>query len=180
MKRANLYPPSPRSSGRPQQEHTALFGAVLILALVSAASFGASSFLNLHLPLLDAVRENPGDAVLVGLTFILAAIVADLLMGDRRKRRDAELQQQRIKALKSTVDAIQDFMDDFLINLGLFRTELSISLSEDSLEVFDDMIAEASAKLAVSAFPETKNPSPVKTIAAGIRGQRQSPVGRAS
>jgi ribosomal protein L29 len=111
------------------------------------ASLSTIDFFKLHIMLLDGIQKHEADAIAAGFALILAGNVIDLWISDRRSRRKVKLVEQRMKTVKGTVGTAEEFMDDFLTNMRLFRAELSTALSEDSLDLFDELVQQAGERL---------------------------------
>jgi PAS domain S-box-containing protein len=64
---------------------------------------------------------------------------------------EAHRQAERLKVLKATMRTVQDVVYNALMSLQLFRTDAEAHVSPESLELFDQIIADTTARLGAIA-----------------------------
>jgi hypothetical protein len=97
------------------------------------------------------------------------AFVALLVVGFmyQRELNKKEVEKQRFQAFRATMTTVQDIVGNFLNSMQLVRMECDGVLPEQSIELFDHLIAEASAHLKALAELDHVHEKPM-AIGAGI------------
>jgi hypothetical protein len=97
------------------------------------------------------------------------AFVALLVVGFmyQRELNKKEIEKQRFQAFRATMTTVQDIVGNFLNSIQLVRMECDGVLPEQSIELFDHLIAEASAHLKALAELDHVHEKPM-AIGAGI------------
>jgi hypothetical protein len=113
---------------------------VLALTLVLTAALTDFDFIKLNLSLLNGIEKNQIDDVLVGFGILFAAVTVDRSLSQRRKRRQVEMTEARLRVLKATMRTVQDIVNNFLNNTQQFRWEAEKALPEATLSALDDLI----------------------------------------
>jgi hypothetical protein len=126
----------------------------LCIATLIAASILASIFFtnfdlfNLGFREILHIEDNELDEFVTGCLLIVMGCILDLVRARRLARRQSEIDEQRLRVFKATMRTVHDMVNNFLNNLQLFRMEAEEGpLTHESLELFDDLIAETAEKL---------------------------------
>jgi hypothetical protein len=138
-----------------------------------AIILGAAIVLPALLAGVDLVKINPGflmrlqgrhiDDVICGFLVISLGLGFDLAGMKRRNR--SEVQEQRLRVLRATMNTVHDIVNNFLTGVQLFRLDSENCLSEESLECLDKLIADTSAELKRLGDMES---TPEKQMAIGV------------
>jgi hypothetical protein len=124
-----------------------LTGAILAVALVLTASLAKVDLVKVNLKLLDGIEKNEVDDLVSGFTLIFVCLLIDRILSVRRKRREAEIEAQKLRTLKATMRTVQDIVNNFLNNLLLFEMEAAAVMPLGSLEPLEQLIQETFRKL---------------------------------
>jgi hypothetical protein len=97
------------------------------------------------------------DELLLALAVLLPGVLADFLVLKFRRRRQREVERQRLKVLKATMNTVQDIVNNFLNSMQYFRflAEKGNVLDPKVLAMLDDLIFDTSAKLTALAELES-------------------------
>jgi hypothetical protein len=138
----------------------AIFGGVLV-ALASLRDID----LKLNLNFLHGIENNEIDDVLIGLAVIFVGLTVDRIISERRKRRLAEIEAQKLMILKATMRTVQDIVNNFLNNLVLFEMEAKTKVPRHWLDQLDEVTQQTYLKLKALGDVESVQEKP---LAAGL------------
>jgi hypothetical protein len=142
-------------------KYRATLVAGFIASIILWAAFRTDlDLVRLGLPL---IRNNKVDDVLVALSLVIFGLLIDGAMSARRQ--DLAIQDHRLKVLKATMFTVHDIVNNFLHNLQVFRLEAEVTLSAESVVLFDQLIRQTSEKLKAIAALDT---TPEKQMAGGM------------
>ena len=99
----------------------------------------------------------------IPVVLILTGLLIDLSLTRRKEKREAEIQEQRLRVLKATMRTVQHIVNNDLNNLQLFRLEAEDQLSTESLMLLDEVLQDTSTKLRALGDLETtpEKPTPI-------------------
>jgi hypothetical protein len=155
------------------QMRSTLVAAVLAVALVSAALFADLDVIKLNLKCLDRIHNHNIDDLVVGIFLIFVGLALDRFLAAKRNQRQTEIQiqEQRLRVLKATMNTVLDIVNNCLNSLQIFRLDAEGTLSDESLTSFDKLIEQTSSNLKriadMDSTPETQ-----MAIGVGIDSRR--------
>ena len=120
---------------------------VLAVVLVLVVAFTDIDLVRLNLKLLEEIEKNKVDDLLVAFALVVVGLLIEVFVARQRKKRETEIQEQRLRVLKATMRTVHDLVNNFLNNMQFFRLETEDALSPEAAELFDKVIQETSAKL---------------------------------
>jgi hypothetical protein len=103
-----------------------------------------------ELPGVVAIEHSEAGEVAIAFLLVIPAFFVDRLVA-RQRAHDTQLQAERLSVLRMTMRTVQDIVSNALMSLYMFRIEAEPSVSPQSLEQFDRIIAETAAKLKATA-----------------------------
>jgi hypothetical protein len=124
-----------------------LIAAALAATMILSAAWGNIDLVKLNLRFLEGIERHEADDLVSGFLLILAAIIIDRVLCHRRKRREAEVQAEKLRTLKATMRTVQDIVNNFLNNLMVFELEAAATMPSESVDQLERLIHETSAKL---------------------------------
>ncbi len=149
-------------------EYRATCACVALGAAIYALSlaFDIDIFERLFELLRTHEHAEADEAVVAGVLVAFGAI-ADLLRAQRRRKRELEIQQQRLRVLKATMTTVHDIVNNAFNGLVLVRLEGESGkpLNRESLRLMDSIIQETSRKLKELG---NLDDTPEKKVADGI------------
>jgi hypothetical protein len=108
---------------------------------------------NLGVSALARIESGKIDDVIIGALILVVGLMTDLFLARGREKRSqekrqAELEQNRLRVLQATMRTVQDLVKNFVNNLQLIRMDAEEApLSLESLELFDELIFGTAAQL---------------------------------
>jgi hypothetical protein len=137
--------------------------SILGIGLVLMALLTDFDFVKLNLAFLERIDKRSADDVVVGVAIIFVGLTVDL--SNRRRQRQAEMAEQRLRVLKATMRTVQDIVDNFMNNIQLFRMEAEGALPEETLKQLDGVVEEVAKQIrALGNLDEVKE----KQMASGL------------
>jgi hypothetical protein len=124
-----------------------LIAVALAVAMILSAALGNIDLVKLNLRFLDGIEKHEADDLISGFLLILAGIIVDRVLAHHRKRREAEVEAEKLRTLKATMRTVQDIVNNFLNNLMVFELEAAATMPEESLDQLERVIQETSGKL---------------------------------
>ena len=123
-----------------------IVGAVLGIGLMLIAALTKIDLVKLNLKFLE---RHELDDMLVGVTFILVGLAIDRVLSrqSRRKRRQDEIEAQKLRTLKATMRTVQDIVNNFLNNLMLFEIPTKADMPHGSMDTMEELIQHTSQQL---------------------------------
>ena len=103
----------------------------------------------LNLQVLARFEKHHLDDILLGFLLVFIGLAVDRFrfFAEQRRQHRAEVQEQRLRVLKATMNTVLDIVNNALTNLQLFRLDAEGTLPEESLASLDKLIAETSSEL---------------------------------
>ena len=110
------------------------------------------------------IEKSEFGEIVIAFLVVIPAFFVDRMVG-RQRTHETQLQAAQLSALRATMRTVQDVVSNALMSLYLFRMEAEPHVSAQSLELFDQIIAETAARLKAIADLETFGEKP---MAAGM------------
>jgi hypothetical protein len=148
--------------------------SVVAVAVISAAVMGDVDIVKLNVEFFRWLEPHEIDDVAVSLGLIFVGLVIDCSIARRRAKQEAEVQTQRLHILKATMRTVQDIVNNFLNNMQLFRMEAEAMLSAESVELFDELVQDTSAKL--KALGDLQDTPEIQMAAGPVIDYEREPV----
>ena len=119
--------------------------ALALLVMVAGLFWHIDVF---NVPGLDiiGIEETEAGEIAIAFLLVIPAFFVDRVIA-RQRAHEAQLQAGQLRTLKATMRTVQDIVGNALMSLYLFRMEAEPNVSPDSLKLFDDIVADTSAKL---------------------------------
>jgi hypothetical protein len=143
----------------------ALTAATIAVIMVLLASLTDIDLVQLNIKLLEGIEKNEVDDLITGLGLVFVGLIIDSILARQRKKRKAEVEEQRLRVLKATMRTVQDIVGNFLNNLQLFRMEAESVLSPESSKLFDSIVKDTASKLTKLGNLQA---TPEKQMAGGV------------
>jgi hypothetical protein len=119
--------------------------AAFAVAMIAAAALTDINIVQLNLNFLQNIEKNELDELLSVIVIIMAALFIDLWL--LRKRRQAEIEAEKLRILKATMRTVQDIVNNFLNNLLLFEMEVKSKVPPHTLDQLDELSLSTYEKL---------------------------------
>ncbi len=136
---------------------TAVAGIVAICIIWMVAFL---DIVELKYEAIDRLPIRQIDYILAAFAIMIAGLIVDRRFANLRTRREIEVSEQRLQAHRVTMNTVQDIVNNFLANAQFFKMEAEGMLPETTLEAYEALIQETSAKLSalgtMKSLPEVK------------------------
>jgi hypothetical protein len=133
--------------------------------VVSAALIGDIDVIKLNLGIFERIQTHELDDTIVSIGLIVLGLIIGYVIARRRVKREAEMQVLRMQVLEATMRTVRDIVNNCLNNLQLFRMDADGVLPQTSLQLFDDVVQDTSARLKALGDLESV---PERQMASGI------------
>ena len=120
---------------------------VFAVSVVSAAVIGDINLVEIPISIMGRIEQHEVNGVITALLLAIVALVVDTIRAAGQRKRDAQRQAERLRAVRMTMRMVQDIVNNCLNQLQLLRVEADGLVPEESLGLFDKAIQETSAKL---------------------------------
>ena len=122
--------------------------ALLLAVIVITASLTTNiNFIEVPFGILDRIEQHEIDDIVTAVLLVLVAVVADRVTAARRRQRELELEDERIRVVQVTMRTVQDIVNNCLNQLQLVRMEAEDHVSPETLALFDQSIQDTAAQL---------------------------------
>jgi hypothetical protein len=124
-----------------------LIAIALAVTLVLIHFLTGIDFANVLGRFLESIPGNHLDELVIADLIIAAGVTIDVLRARQRRRREFEIQAQRLMVFKATMRSIHELVNDALNQMQLFRMEGEGLMPEESLVSLDNLIKRTAAEL---------------------------------
>ncbi len=128
------------------------FKATLYLSLVGLLIIGFHIIFDIDIfeqfvVFIHHYEAYEADELVVIFPLLLAGLIIDAI--NEKNRKQQEIDQQRLKALKATMTTVQDISNNFLNNMQYFLMEAreNKQLKDDSIETINTLIFDTAREL---------------------------------
>jgi hypothetical protein len=125
--------------------------AVFALIVVLAALIGDINLIEIPVSVINRIALHEVDEIVMAFLLVVVALVVDNIRAARQQKREAgrqaERQTEQLRVVHVTMRTVQDIVNNCLNQLQLLRLDAEGLVPEESLELFDKAIQEASSKL---------------------------------